>query len=174
MVPQTGQAPFTMARPLAVFSTLPCLIARFWRHLTQYPSKSIVTSPFIIALEIRTNTRHSGNSITHLAPWKLFALRQHFFLLRYWRCCSFIIDKIQTIIPSTNYFMMPGVILDADGMRFEAKYSLILPYSYHFWAYNLFINQKINNQGTSINFLYFTQLFFGDSSSGNDRKVTII
>jgi hypothetical protein len=35
VVPHTGQAPLAIERPLAVFSTLPCLMVRFWRHLTQ-------------------------------------------------------------------------------------------------------------------------------------------
>jgi hypothetical protein len=42
VVLHTGQGPLTIGRPLAVFTTLPTLIVRFSRHLTQYPTNSIL------------------------------------------------------------------------------------------------------------------------------------
>jgi hypothetical protein len=42
VVLHTGQAPLTIGRPLAVFTTLPTLIVCFLRHLTQYPTNSIL------------------------------------------------------------------------------------------------------------------------------------
>jgi hypothetical protein len=42
VVPHSGQGPLAIGRPLDVCSTLPSFTFRFVRHLTQYPSNSIV------------------------------------------------------------------------------------------------------------------------------------
>ena len=42
VVPHTGHGPLAIRRPVAVSSTLPSFTCRFSRHLTQYPSNSIL------------------------------------------------------------------------------------------------------------------------------------
>jgi len=49
VVPHTGQAPLAIGRPFDVLTTLPSLTLRFVRHLTQYPSNSIL-HPFLFWL----------------------------------------------------------------------------------------------------------------------------
>ena len=50
VVPHSGQTPLAIGRPFDVLTTVPGLIVRFVRHLTQYPSNSNVHPLFSVLL----------------------------------------------------------------------------------------------------------------------------